>query len=211
MRRCSQVPADVYFLADNTGTMTAYIDGVRNNANLILTNLSMSVQNLYTGGGAYRDKSTSSSNWPGGQNQLFYNMANLTNGTTAANTAINTWSARSNTDYPEAQLYALFQVSQCSTLWPVASGCKPNAELGCCCRSMLCYGCPCTSMRPTMPPTTYRFCRAQRTIPPAAEQFQLQLRLASQRHKDPAVVWRLPWCGPMNLAKCSECSGSLAW
>lgn len=187
--------------------MTDYIQGVRNNAGLILGNLSTSVQNLYTGGGAYRDKGSTGSTWPGGANQLFYNMANLANGTNGANTSINTWSALNNNDYLEAQLYALFQVSQCNTLWPVAPGCKPDAELGCCCRSMLCYGCPCTSMRPTMPPTTLRpttcrFCRAQPSIPPAAEQFQLQLRLASQRHKDPAVVRRLPWCGLIYLWSC---------
>lgn len=113
--RCSQTPADVYFLADNSGTMTEYIAQIQSGANLILSSLAGNVSSLWTGGGAYRDQGTSyppslPSNSPQ-RYTLYRNWANVANGTAGATTAISSWSAVGlNVDYREAQLFALYKV-----------------------------------------------------------------------------------------------------
>lgn len=114
MHRCQDIPADVYFLADNTGSMGDYIAAVRAGASQILGNLTANISNLYTGGGAYRDRGRTN---PLAYNFIFRNTASLTNGTSGAQSAINAWSASGGGDEPEAQLYALYLVGTC----PLAS------------------------------------------------------------------------------------------
>lgn len=129
---CSQTPADVYFLSDNTGTMTQYIQNVKTNATLILNNLTASVQagSLWTGGGAYRDIGTDytgiASNSPQ-RYDVFKNWANVALGTSGATAAINNWTAIYNNDLREGQLYALYQAS----CWFCIAGCNLVTIPGC--------------------------------------------------------------------------------
>ncbi len=102
-------------MADNTGTMTDYISSTQSGANQILNNLTNSIANLTTGGGAYRDKGTS---FPSGtaadqKYGLFKNWNDLSPGKTNGQAAINKWQAYgNNAGLREAQLYGLYQASR---------------------------------------------------------------------------------------------------
>jgi hypothetical protein len=110
---CNLVPADVYFLADNTGSMGDIINAVKNGAGQILSSLNSSVTDLRTGGGRYRDRRDSF---------VFQNTANLGVGTSGAQSAINAWAASGGFDEPEGQLYALWKLATGSYGWrPSAS------------------------------------------------------------------------------------------
>jgi len=100
LRRCKLIPADIYFLADNTGSMGDVINAVKSGAGQILTSLTSSINDLYTGGGAYRDRFSGF---------MFGNTASVAGGTGGAQSAINAWSAANGGDEPEGQLYALYQ------------------------------------------------------------------------------------------------------
>jgi hypothetical protein len=98
-------PADIYFLADNTGSMTSAINAVQAGATAILTSLSSST-GLQFGAGEYRDFDN-----PGDTSLAFHNVQPITANTAAVTAAINTWSASGGGDLPEAQFYALDQVA----------------------------------------------------------------------------------------------------
>ena len=113
LRRCKLIPADIYFLADNTGSMGSYINAVKNNAGQILTGLQTSINDLFTGGGRYRDRDDSF---------LFQSTSSLAIGTSGAQSAINVWAASGGGDEPESQLYALYQASRLRSSycqWPL--------------------------------------------------------------------------------------------
>jgi len=97
--------ADVYFLADNTGSMGSVLAAVKAGANSILTALAGSGIDLHFGVGWYRD-------FPGPDASVFQNIQALTGNTTLIPPAINMWSASGGGDGPEAQLFALDQVAQ---------------------------------------------------------------------------------------------------
>jgi len=98
-------PADIYFLADNTGSMTTVIAAVQAGASAILSGLG-SLTGLQFGVGEYRDFDNA-----GDTSLAFQNLQPVTPNTAAVTTAINTWSASGGGDLPEAQFYALDQVA----------------------------------------------------------------------------------------------------
>jgi hypothetical protein len=99
-------PADIYFLADNTGSMTPAIAAVQAGASAILGGLAL--PGLQFGVGSYRDFIN-----PGDAGSIvFLNQQAITNNAAAVTTAIGSWSAAGGGDGPEAQLFALDQVAQ---------------------------------------------------------------------------------------------------
>jgi len=100
-------PADIYFLADNTGSMTTAIASVQTGASAMLSALS-SLAGLQFGAGSYRDFIN-----PGDPpSAAFQNLQPITASTASVAAAIGTWSASGGGDGPEAQLFALDQVAQ---------------------------------------------------------------------------------------------------
>lgn len=102
--RCSNIPADVYFLADNTGSMGGILGAVQAGAKDILDALQASpdVGDLHVGVGAYQDR---------GDPYVFNNIDSLTADTDAALAGIGTWTPGFGGDEPEGQLYALYKAS----------------------------------------------------------------------------------------------------
>jgi hypothetical protein len=98
-------PADIYFLADNTGSMGPVIAAVQAGATAIFTSLG-SLTGLQFGVGEYRDFNNA-----GDTSAAFQNLQPITANLAAVTTAINTWSATGGGDLPEAQFYALDQVA----------------------------------------------------------------------------------------------------
>lgn len=98
-------PADIYFLADNTGSMGPVITAVQNGASAILSSLGP-LGGLQFGVGEYRDFDNA-----GDTSLAFQNLQPITASTGAVTTAINTWSANGGGDLPEAQFYALDQLA----------------------------------------------------------------------------------------------------
>lgn len=98
-------PADIYFLADNTGSMATVIAAVQAGASAILGPLG-SLPGLQFGVGEYRDFDNA-----GDASLAFQNLQPITANTAVVTTAINTWSASGGGDLPEAQFYALDQVA----------------------------------------------------------------------------------------------------
>jgi len=76
--------ADVYFLADNTGSMGPVIASVQAGANNILTALLGTGIDLHFGVGSYRD-------FPGPASSVFMNLLPLTGNAATVPPAINTW------------------------------------------------------------------------------------------------------------------------
>lgn len=116
--RCSNIPADVYFLADNTGSMGGILGAVRDGAKNILDELQASsdLGDLRVGVGAYQDR---------GDPYVFSNIVSLTADTNAALAGIATWAPGGGGDEPEGQLYALYKASFPRELrcgWLVAAG-----------------------------------------------------------------------------------------
>ncbi len=101
-------PADIYFLADNTGSMGAVIGAVQGGANAILGPLS-SNPGLWFGVGEYQD-------FVNVGDIAFKNLCAITNNQAAVTTAIGTWVAVGGGDGPEAQLFALDQLASLSTI-----------------------------------------------------------------------------------------------
>ncbi len=98
-------PADIYFLADNTGSMGAVIASVQAGASAIFAGLGP-LTGLQFGVGEYRDFDN-----PGDQSLAFQNLQPITASAAAVTAAINTWSASGGGDLPEAQFFALDQVA----------------------------------------------------------------------------------------------------
>jgi hypothetical protein len=92
---------DVYFLADNTGSMGAAIANVQAGANTIMTTLVGMGLDVQFGVGNYHDF---------GDPSVFQHQLSITSNQAAVTAAINTWAASGGGDAPEGQLYALSQV-----------------------------------------------------------------------------------------------------
>jgi hypothetical protein len=103
-------PADIYFLADNTGSMTSVIAAVQAGASAIFSGLT-ALSGLQFGVGEYRDFDNA-----GDTSLAFQNLQPITANTAAVTSAINTWSASGGGDLPEAQFYALDQVAGSSAI-----------------------------------------------------------------------------------------------
>ena len=102
------VPADIYFLSDNTGSMTSAIGAVQAGAAAIFAALS-SNPGLQFGVGEYQD-------FVNVGDIAFKNLQPITNNQAAVTTAINSWVAVGGGDGPEAQLFALDQLASLSTI-----------------------------------------------------------------------------------------------
>ena len=92
--------ADVYFLADTTGSMGTIIAAVQAGANTVLSSLSGLGINMFFGVGNYKD-------FQSGDPYAFQHQLSPTNSVAAVAGAINTWSATGGGDTPEADLFAL--------------------------------------------------------------------------------------------------------
>jgi hypothetical protein len=103
-------PADIYFLADNTGSMGTVISAVQAGASAILSGLG-SLTGLQFGVGEYQDFDN-----PGDTSTAFQNLQPITASTAAVTTAINSWSANGGGDLPEAEFYALDQIAGSSAI-----------------------------------------------------------------------------------------------
>jgi hypothetical protein len=92
--------ADVYFLADTTGSMSGILGAVQAAATNVLATLAALGADIAYGVGNYKD-------FAQGDAYGFQHQVSPTNVTTAATAAINTWSAAGGGDIPEAALFAL--------------------------------------------------------------------------------------------------------
>jgi hypothetical protein len=100
--------ADVFFLADTTGSMGGAIGSVAASASSILSSTT-GIGNVQWGVGEYRDF---------GDVFVYRLDTAITANTAAVQNGINMWSASGGGDYPEAQLYGLYQLStQAATGW----------------------------------------------------------------------------------------------
>lgn len=113
--KCSNIPADVYFLADNTGSMGGILGAVQAGAKDILDALQASpdVGDLHVGVGAYQDR---------GDPYVFNNIVSLTADTDAALAGIGTWTPGFGGDEPEGQLCALYKLSDPANPYGFRSG-----------------------------------------------------------------------------------------
>lgn len=105
-------PADIYFLADNTGSMGNAINAVQLGASNIFTALN-GFSGLQFGVGEYQDFDNA-----GDTSLAFQNRQSITNNQIAVTAALNSWTAipGAGGDGPEAQLYALDQVAGSPTI-----------------------------------------------------------------------------------------------
>jgi len=94
---------DVYFLADNTGSMGPAIANVKAGANAIMTSLAGMVPDIQFGVGNYRDFISDP--------VAFQNQQMITANQLAVTNAINGWTASGGGDLPEAALFALQEVA----------------------------------------------------------------------------------------------------
>lgn len=92
--------ADVYFLADTTGSMGGILSAVQTGANNILTALSGLGIDMMFGVGNYKD-------FGSGDPFAFKHQLSPTNVVANVTTAINAWVASGGGDFPEGQLFAL--------------------------------------------------------------------------------------------------------
>ena len=97
--------ADVYFLADTTGSMEGVLAAVQAGANNILTALSGLGLDLMFGVGNYKD-------FPPASPSPFSHQLNVTNSAAAITAAIGAWSAGGGGDIPEGQFLALDHLAQ---------------------------------------------------------------------------------------------------
>jgi hypothetical protein len=102
------VPADIYFLSDNTGSMSSAIAAVQTGASAIFTALSTN-PGLQFGVGEYQD-------FVNAGDVAFQNLQGITNNQAAVTAAINSWVAVGGGDGPEAQLFALDQLASLPTI-----------------------------------------------------------------------------------------------
>lgn len=92
--------ADVYFLADTTGSMTSILNAVKSGANNILTTLSGLGVDMVFGVGNYKD-------FASGDPYCFQHQVTPTNVVPTVTAAINSWLASGGNDLPEGDLFAL--------------------------------------------------------------------------------------------------------
>ena len=98
--------ADVYLLADTTGSMTPVIDAVKAGAGAILNDPSLAAFDVAWGVGNYRDFTV-----PVPNSYAFQHQLAPTTSTLAAGGAIATWTADEGGDTPEGQLFALQELA----------------------------------------------------------------------------------------------------
>ena len=96
--------ADVYFLADTTGSMGSYLDAVKTGANNILTALNGLGLDFAYGVGNYKD-------FPSDP-YAFQHQLNPTATAADVTTALNAWSASGGDDLPEGQFFALDRLAE---------------------------------------------------------------------------------------------------
>ena len=99
-KNAGSTKADVYFLADTTGSMSGILNAVKTGANNILTTLSGLGIDMVFGVGNYKD-------FASGDPFSFQHQVSPTNVAATVTAAINTWSASGGGDFPEADLFAL--------------------------------------------------------------------------------------------------------
>jgi hypothetical protein len=97
--------ADVYFLADTTGSMTNILSAVQSGANTVLSSLSGLGIDIVFGVGNYKD-------FRSGDPYGFQHQVKPTNNTAAVTAGINAWSASGGDDIPEADLFALNSLAE---------------------------------------------------------------------------------------------------
>jgi hypothetical protein len=107
-REAGIVPADIYFLSDNTGSMSPAIAAVQAGASAIFSALS-SNPGLQFGAGEYQD-------FVNRGDVAFKNLQPITNNQAAVTAALNSWVAVGGGDGPEAQLFALDQLASLSAI-----------------------------------------------------------------------------------------------
>lgn len=109
--------ADIFFLADTTGSMGGAIGNVKANASAIMTSLA-GLGNVAFGAGSYKDFYVSTKSW-GSPGDYPYRLDQaVTTSTAAAQAGINSWAASGGADGDESQIYALNQVAtQAATAW----------------------------------------------------------------------------------------------
>jgi hypothetical protein len=103
-RNAGPAKADIYFLADTTGSMASILNAVQVGANSILAALNGLGADLVFGVGNYRDFLTSDP-------FAFQHQLSPTNAAPLVTAAINSWAVGDGGDTPEADLFALDSVA----------------------------------------------------------------------------------------------------
>lgn len=99
--------ADVYLLADTTGSMFSVLDAVKAGVSVILNNPALAGFDVAWGVGNYRDFPVD-----GVRNSYaFVHQVSPTTTTAVADAAISTWSADEGSDGPEGQLFAFHRIA----------------------------------------------------------------------------------------------------
>ncbi len=101
--------ADVYFLADTTGSMSSAIDAVKGGINNINAALNATGNDLQFGVGNYRDFPKDA--------YAFRNQQSITSNSSIVINEVNNWDATGGFDWPEGQLFALDQLCSTSINW----------------------------------------------------------------------------------------------
>lgn len=105
--------SDIVFLADTTGSMSASLQNVKENAKRILELISASQPTAQFAVADYKDREHS---WE--RDAYDYHVGqNLTENVSAAVTAINAWTASGGGDKPENQLLALYRLAIDAISW----------------------------------------------------------------------------------------------
>lgn len=99
---------DIFFLADNTGSMGGVINAVKNSATALLSGLSSSIVDVQFGVGRYLGDPKELGETPLSAYQL---QQSMTTSASSVQTAINGWFASGGGDGPEANFFALHQVA----------------------------------------------------------------------------------------------------
>lgn len=99
-KNSASAKADIYFLADTTGSMSAILNAVQVGANNVLSTLAALPADLAFGVGNYKDFNQ-------GDPYGFQHQVSPTKVQPTVTAAINTWSAAGGGDIPESALFAL--------------------------------------------------------------------------------------------------------
>ncbi|HMM94605.1 hypothetical protein [Phycicoccus sp.] len=110
--------ADVYLLADTTGSMGPVLDAVKAGADAILADPALTGFDVAWGVGNYRDFPVPTPN-----SYAFQHQVAPTTDHTAVGTAIGAWTAAEGSDISEGQLYALHEISTNPTI-----GWRPDSK-----------------------------------------------------------------------------------
>jgi len=101
--------ADVYFLADTTGSMSSELNAIKSGISTIISSLNATGHDINYGLGNYKDFPNDS--------YAFQHQQNITSNFSQVTTVVNTWSAAGGWDGPEGQLFALDQIAKTSVGW----------------------------------------------------------------------------------------------